>query len=268
MTVTHTTSHATALQGAKRAVEVDGAGPTTATEPIRYYYLDKRVKGEAVRLTLVIGGVPFEDVRCSYERVAELRAAGTLPFSQVPALQIGDGPLHAQSQALLRWAGKRAGLYPDEHQLRVDAVTDVIVELYTEMIKVGYGAAMTRNPVSGRPMVPLTPAQRAEVARSCGEILFPVRFEQLERLLALGPDGDGSAPASESAPFFCGAELTIADISLYVIASAILDGAWDGNGVGPEVLDGCERLLRVVRRVGEHPRVAAWNAAHPARWFG
>ena len=54
MTVTHTTSHATALQGAKRAVEVDGAGPTTATEPIRYYYLDKRVKGEAVRLALVV----------------------------------------------------------------------------------------------------------------------------------------------------------------------------------------------------------------------
>ena len=105
MTVTHTTSHATALQGAKRAVEVDGAGPTTATEPIRYYYLDKRVKGEAVRLALVVGGIEFEDVRCSYERVAELRAAGTLPFSQVPALQIGDGPLHAQSQALLRWAG-------------------------------------------------------------------------------------------------------------------------------------------------------------------
>ena len=89
MTVTHTTSHATALQGAKRAVEVDGAGPTTATEPIRYYYLDKRVKGEAVRLALVVGGIEFEDgARVS---ASSSCARGTLPFKQVPALQIGDG---------------------------------------------------------------------------------------------------------------------------------------------------------------------------------
>ena len=47
-----------------------------------------------------------------------------------------------------------------------------------------------------------------------------------------------------------------------------LDGAWAGNGVEPDVLDGCDKLLEVVRLVGEHPRVKEWNAAHPAEWFG
>merc|ERR1711998_776982 len=113
------------------------------TEKIKYYYLDKRVKGESIRLAMVVGGIEFEDIRCSYEKVQEMRQDGTLPFSQVPAMQIGDGEfLHGQSQALLRWAGRRGGLYPDEHQLRIDAVTEVVAELYGEMIKVGYGSVM------------------------------------------------------------------------------------------------------------------------------
>ncbi len=242
-------------------------------QQLRYYYLDKRVKGESVRLALVVGGIEFEDVRLTYEEVQNMRAAGKLPFSQVPALQIGSGedaPIWAQSQALLRWAGRKGGLYPEEHQLLIDAVTDVMVELYTEMIKVGYGSAMTRNPISGRPMVQLSQNQRIEVARNCGGVLFPVRFQQLERLVAeLPPAPTTDATAlSASSRYFCGDQLTIADLSFYVLASSILDGSWSGNGVGPEVLGGCDKLLNIARLVGEHPRVVAWNAAHPAEWFG
>lgn len=249
------------------------------SKELRYYYLDKRVKGESVRLALFVGGIEFEDVRLTYHEVQEMRVSGKLPFSQVPALQIGSGddaPIYAQSQALLRWAGRKGGLYPEKHQLLIDAVTDVMVELYTEMIKVGYGSAMTRNPISGRPMVQLSQNQRIEVARSCGEILFPVRFQQLERLVVelpppatTGPSPSiaGAATALTSRYFF-GDQLTIADLSFYVLASSILDGAWSGNGVGPEVLDGCDKLLNIARLVGEHPRVVAWNAAHPAEWFG
>jgi glutathione S-transferase len=237
------------------------AGGTTAKTgaAVKLFYLDKRVKGESIRLALVVGDVDFEDARVSYEEVARMRADKTLPFSHVPAMQLGDDPvLHTQSQALLRWAGRRGGLYPEEHQLRIDTVTEVVDDLYVELIKVGYGAAMCRHPETGRPMVPLSQAQRAEVARSNGEVLFPVRFSQLERLLGHAPGG----------PYFCGATLTIADLSFYVLASAILDGAWIGNGVEPEVLDGCEGLLNIVKLVGNHPRVAAWNAAHPTKWFG
>ena len=73
---------------------------------------------------------------------------------------------------------------------------------------------------------------------------------------------------SASSRYFCGDQLTIADLSFYVLASSILDGSWSGNGVGPEVLGGCDKLLNIARLVGEHPRVVAWNAAHPAEWFG
>merc|ERR1719460_1475546 len=180
---------------------------TAATPKLRYYYLDKRVKGESIRLALVVGGFPFEDVRCSYEEVAEMRASGRLPFSQVPALQIGDDPtLHGQSQALLRWAGRMGGLYPIEHQLRIDAVTDTIVELYEHIVKVGYGSAMTRHPETGRPMVALSAMQRMQVAQHCGDVLFPTRFRQLERqVLAL------QTQQQQPSQYFCGTQLTIAD---------------------------------------------------------
>ena len=75
------------------------------SKELRYYYLDKRVKGESVRLALFVGGIEFEDVRLTYHEVQEMRVSGKLPFSQVPALQIGSGddaPIYAQSQALLR----------------------------------------------------------------------------------------------------------------------------------------------------------------------
>ena len=45
----------------------------------------------------------------------------------------------------MRWAGRKGGLYPEEHQLRIDAVTDTVVELYEHIVKVGYGSAMTTS---------------------------------------------------------------------------------------------------------------------------
>ena len=117
-----------AVQGLTGAVH--GAATKPGTERLRFFYLDKRVKGECIRLALVVAGIPFEDVRVSYAEVAAMRDAGRLPFSQVPVMQIGDDPtLHGQSQALLRWAGRKGGLYPEEHQLRIDAVTDVVVSV-------------------------------------------------------------------------------------------------------------------------------------------
>ena len=50
----------------------------TALPKLRYYYLDKRVKGECVRLALVVGGIEFDDVRCGFLGVVsrEYRGGG------------------------------------------------------------------------------------------------------------------------------------------------------------------------------------------------
>lgn len=220
---------------------------------VKLTYLDKRVKGEAIRLALVVGGIPFEDERLGYHEVAARRDSGELPFSQVPVLDIGDGHgPYAQSQALLRWAGRKGGLYPEDWQLTIDAVTEVVSELWTDIIKLGYGSAMMRNPVTAEPMVRLTQNQRMQAAQLCNEVVFPTRFGQLENLLM-----------ANCGPYFCGNQITIADLSFYALASNIQKGVWMGNGVEPQVLNHCPQLQALLKQVDEHPRVQKWYASNP-----
>jgi glutathione S-transferase len=91
--------------------------------------------GEAIRLALVVGGIQFEDRRVSYSEVAALRKSGALPHGQVPLLEI-DGEPYSQSEALLRWAGEKAGLRPvDEHtRLLVDAAHSAISDLNKDLM--------------------------------------------------------------------------------------------------------------------------------------
>ena len=64
---------------------------------LTFKYLDIKGLGEPVRLAMTVGGLPFEDVRLSYDEVRALKAtadditkhAGS-PFGQVPVLEI-DG---------------------------------------------------------------------------------------------------------------------------------------------------------------------------------
>ncbi|MFZ6747904.1 glutathione S-transferase family protein [Undibacterium sp. Ren11W] len=68
-------------------------------------------RGEPARLAMQIGGIPFEDHRFSFPEFAELRKS--TPFGQVPTLLV-DGVLVTQSDAITRYVGKLAGLYPTD----------------------------------------------------------------------------------------------------------------------------------------------------------
>jgi hypothetical protein len=90
-----------------------------------------KARAEPIRLAFAIGGVDFDDVRISREEFHAQKAQGAYPFGQLPVMEV-DGKLVSQSQALLRYAGKLAGLYPSDpvQALLVDemigAVEDVI----------------------------------------------------------------------------------------------------------------------------------------------
>ena len=66
-------------------------------------------RAEPARLALHIGGIPFEDHRFTFAEFAEVRKA--TPFGQVPTLEV-DGVMVTQTDSILRYAGKLAGLYP------------------------------------------------------------------------------------------------------------------------------------------------------------
>jgi prostaglandin-H2 D-isomerase / glutathione transferase len=84
-------------------------------------------RAEPVRLALAVGGIAFEDHRFAYPAFAEVRK--TTPFGQVPTLQV-DGVQVTQCDAMLRYAGKLAGLYPNDpfQALLCDEVAYVVEE--------------------------------------------------------------------------------------------------------------------------------------------
>jgi len=218
----------------------------------RLIYLDTKMLAEPIRLALFVGDVDFEDKRVTHQEVQELNLKGQLPFGQVPVLEL-DGQVFAQTEALLRWAGREAKLYPEEPelQLRCDAVEEALVDMKKVLGPAWYNAVLGRNPLTKEPLVTLPDSMREEVIYHLNNTVLPTRFQQLEQFLA-----------SSKGPYFCGDRMTVCDLSLYVYASGILDGTF-AAGVQPNVMDNCPGLKALVERVGNHPRVQEWNAAHP-----
>ena len=69
-------------------------------------------RAEPIRIAFHTAGIDFEDNRISFAEFNEMRS-GTR-FSSVPVLEI-DGVQITQSNALSRYIGKMAGLYPADY---------------------------------------------------------------------------------------------------------------------------------------------------------
>jgi glutathione S-transferase len=156
-------------------------------------------RGEPVRLALAIGGIAFEDHRFAFPEFAEIRK--TVPFGQVPVMHV-DGALVTQSDAILRYAGKLAGLYPtDAYQaLLCDEVAYVVEE---NGVKMGPTFRMTGEE-----------QKSARLALVNGSI--PVYLTWLQtQLLANGGE------------YFADKRLTVADLKVFVDVRGLNSGRLD-----------------------------------------
>jgi len=90
-------------------------------------------RGEAARVALSIGGIPFEDHRVTHGEWAALKA--TTPFGGVPVLEV-DGKRISQSNAINRYVGRLTGLYPEDpwQAALCDQVGDAVEALYAELL--------------------------------------------------------------------------------------------------------------------------------------
>jgi glutathione S-transferase len=81
-----------------------------------------------IRDAFRIGGIAFEDKHIGRDEFRRMKADGELPYGSLPALDVGgDRPQRiAQSNAILRYAGRLSGLYPSDplEALRVDELID------------------------------------------------------------------------------------------------------------------------------------------------
>lgn len=90
-------------------------------------------RAEPIRLALHIGGISFEDYRFAPADFPEVRKA--TPLNQVPTLHINDRVV-TQSDAILRYAGKLAGLYPED-TLQALFCDEVLSALEDITVKIG-----------------------------------------------------------------------------------------------------------------------------------
>ena len=68
-------------------------------------------RGDPARLALSIGGIPFEDDRVAPSDWPARKV--NMPFGALPVLEV-DGQTVSQSNAINRYVGKLANLYPDD----------------------------------------------------------------------------------------------------------------------------------------------------------
>jgi prostaglandin-H2 D-isomerase / glutathione transferase len=193
-------------------------------------------RGEPVRLALAIGGVPFEDHRFSFPELAEIRKIA--PFGQVPLLEV-DGVTITQCDAMLRYAGKLAGLYPtDAYQaLLCDEVSYVVEEAN---VKLGPTFRMKDDELKA-----------ARLALVSGSMTTYLAWLQ-KRLVAQGGE------------YFADNRLTVADLKVFVDVRGLNSGRLDH--VPSDLVAQVAPVLNAhQQRVAQHPAVVAYYAKVAAK---
>lgn len=81
---------------------------------IKLTYFDIEGAAECVRLTCLLAGLDYEDVRVKFPDWQELKPK--TPHGTLPIMQIDDGPMRVQSQAMVRYLASEFSdtLYPKD----------------------------------------------------------------------------------------------------------------------------------------------------------
>ncbi|CAD7699073.1 unnamed protein product [Ostreobium quekettii] len=200
---------------------------------LKLTYHDARGRAEATRLALYIGGIDFEDVRVNGEQLAEIQP--TLPFGHVPVLEV-DGEAIAQGIAHQIYAGKLAGLYPQDNlaALRVDECLQLVQDL-TDLIVPS--------------LFEKDADKKAAMRKALAEETLPKWFGMIEARLQ-----------SRGWSHAAGNELTVADLAFYNFVMWIRRGVLDG--IPRTTVDPYPKMISVAETVDGHPKVKEWNEKH------
>lgn len=96
------------------------------------YYLPLRARLEFTRMILEHGNVPYEFTELTFAEWGVAKEKNEIcNFNQLPAIKTLKGTVISQSGAIVRYAAKLAGCFPEDIDLAAEA--DMILELTQEM---------------------------------------------------------------------------------------------------------------------------------------
>jgi prostaglandin-H2 D-isomerase / glutathione transferase len=193
-------------------------------------------RGEPARLAMKIGGIAFEDRRIPFRSWPAIKAE--MPFEALPVLDV-DGARITQCNAINRFVGKLAGLYPADalQAASCDEVMDAVEDITTQ---IGHSFVLADGPEKK--------AARARLAEG------PISLH-LRRFGAMLAERGGS--------YFADDRLTVADLKVFVWIRSLRSGVLDHvptdltDRVAPSLVEHCERVL-------SQPAVAAHYEARRA----
>lgn len=205
---------------------------------IEMLYFGIKGRAEASRLALTVGGIEFKDTTIEFSEWPALKSSGKLPFGQLPMLTV-DGVAYTQSEAILRYCGKLAGLYPRDDDALAMAIDEVL----------GVIADVTSAVFSYRgPDKELLKQGREKFVSDTG----PKLLAGLEKVVS-------SKAKSDS--WLCGSSLSIADLQLFNTINNIKFGHVDH--VPADFFEAYPRLMASFNAVAADPKVSAWTESHP-----
>eukprot|EP00192_Tetraselmis_astigmatica_P021799 CAMPEP_0117653814 /NCGR_PEP_ID=MMETSP0804-20121206/3401_1 /TAXON_ID=1074897 /ORGANISM="Tetraselmis astigmatica, Strain CCMP880" /LENGTH=285 /DNA_ID=CAMNT_0005460033 /DNA_START=57 /DNA_END=915 /DNA_ORIENTATION=+ len=149
------------------------------------YFADGKGRSELPRLCLLCGGIKFTDERIGFEEYRRRRAAGELPFAQLPTLRV-NGELLAQSVAIARWCAAEAGLMPTD---RIEgAKVDMILDAWRDLHDEAYAVIYSREVEGGQLVMKPTPREgRQQKLADFFATTVRLYFSFLEGMLPPGP---------------------------------------------------------------------------------
>jgi glutathione S-transferase len=189
-------------------------------------------RGEPIRIAFHAAGIEFEDHRIPFPEFMETR--GDMPFTCAPVLEV-DGVSVTQSNSMLRYVGKLAGLYPEDDMqaLYCDEAMDAIEDLLHQIV--------------------------ATFALE-GDELKAAREKLSDGWISVYIKGLGELLERAGGEYFADNRLTVADLKVYMQIRSLLAGTLDH--VPTDLVEKlAPGLVRHAERVGNDPIVTAYYAA-------
>ena len=187
-------------------------------------------RGESIRLALTIGNIPFEDCRFPISEWPAMKER--MPLRQVPVMEV-DGQVITQSNTINRYAGRLAGLYPenaldaaycDEAMATVEGILPQITPTF-----------FIKDEKEKR-------RQREELA--AGPISLYLR--RLETMLS-----------ERGGRYFAGDRLSVADLKVFVWIRSLKSGVLDY--IPADLVDQvAPKLVEQFKHMSAHPDIVAY----------
>jgi glutathione S-transferase len=189
-------------------------------------------RGEVVRIALHAANIEFDDERLSFAEFSAMRNNST--FLALPVMEI-DGVAVTQSNAMLRYVGKQAGLYPK----------DGLQALYCDE---AMGAVEDMSHHIG-PTIGLE-----------GDELKQAREKLVDGRLTVSLKGLGKLLTRGGGKYFADQRLTVADLKVFMQIRWLRSGSLDH--IPKDLVQRlAPNLVEHMSRIEKDPVVTAWYAS-------